>query len=110
MASRIGKERGSVSVEESPPEISRPDSEVPERAKRRYFSAQYKLRVLEDADACRAPGEVGAGTVPPGGPAGTRRRAVRLAPWLQPNAPTCWPPCTRTVSSIRLRPPYTQPC
>lgn len=60
MASRIGKERGSVSVEESSPEISRPDPEVPERAKRRYFSAQYKLRVLEEADACRAPGEVGA--------------------------------------------------
>ena len=60
MASRIGKERGSVSVEESSPEISRPDPEVPERAKRRYFSAQYKLRVLEDADACQDPGEVGA--------------------------------------------------
>ena len=33
---------------------------MPDRAKRRYFSAQYKLRVLEEADACRAPGEVGA--------------------------------------------------
>ena len=54
MASRTGKERGSVSVEESSPEVSRPDPEVPERAKRRYFSAQYKLRVLEEADACRA--------------------------------------------------------
>ena len=60
MASRTGKERGSVSVEESSPEVSRPDPEVPERAKRRYFSAQYKLRVLEEADACQAPGEVGA--------------------------------------------------
>ncbi len=37
-----------------------PDSEVPERAKRRRFSAQYKLRILEEAEACRAPGEVGA--------------------------------------------------
>ena len=37
-----------------------PDPEVPERAKRRRFSAQYKLRVLEETDACRAPGEVGA--------------------------------------------------
>ena len=37
-----------------------PDSEVPERAKRRHFSAEYKLRILEEAEACRAPGEVGA--------------------------------------------------
>ena len=61
MASRTSRaERASVPVEESSPEVSRPDPEVPERARRRYFSAQYKLRVLEEADACRAPGEVGA--------------------------------------------------
>ena len=61
MASRTGKaERVSLPVEESTPELPRPDPEVPDRAKRRYFSAQYKLRVLEEADACRAPGEVGA--------------------------------------------------
>ena len=39
---------------------TRPDPEVPPRAKRRRFSARYKLRILEEADACRAPGEVGA--------------------------------------------------
>ena len=39
---------------------TRPDPEVPARAKRRRFTAQYKLRILEEADACRAPGEVGA--------------------------------------------------
>ena len=61
MASRTSRaERASVPVEESSPEVSRPDPEVPERARRRYFSAQYKLRVLEEADACQAPGEVGA--------------------------------------------------
>ena len=61
MAVRTGKaDRRSVSVEESFSEVSRPDPEVPERARRRYFSAQYKLRVLEEADACREPGEVGA--------------------------------------------------
>ena len=61
MASRTERgARASVSGEESSPEVSRPDPEVPERAKRRYFSAQYKLRVLEEADACQAPGEVGA--------------------------------------------------
>ena len=39
---------------------TRPDPEVPTRAKRRRFTARYKLRILEEADACRAPGEVGA--------------------------------------------------
>ncbi len=29
-------------------------------AKRRQFTAEYKLRLLQEADACRAPGEVGA--------------------------------------------------
>ncbi len=37
----------------------RPNTEVPERAKRRRFSAEYKLRVLQEADRC-GPGEVGA--------------------------------------------------
>ena len=61
MATRTGRaDRTTVPVGGSSPEGSRPDPEVPERAKRRHFSAQYKLRVLEDADACRAPGEVGA--------------------------------------------------
>ena len=38
---------------------SLPDPEVPERARRRRFTAQYKLRILEEADRC-APGEQGA--------------------------------------------------
>jgi transposase-like protein len=37
----------------------RPNPEVPERAKRRRFSAEYKLRVLQEADHCNL-GEVGA--------------------------------------------------
>ena len=37
----------------------RPNPEVPERAKRRRFSAEYKLRVLQEADRCGS-GEVGA--------------------------------------------------
>lgn len=37
-----------------------PPTEVTPRAKRRTFSAQYKLRILAEADACREPGEVGA--------------------------------------------------
>ena len=34
--------------------------EVIPKAKRRRFSASYKLRLLEEADACVEPGEVGA--------------------------------------------------
>ena len=60
MASRTERGgRAPAPVEESSLGEIRPDPEVPERAKRRYFSAQYKLRVLEEADACQAPGEVG---------------------------------------------------
>ena len=37
-----------------------PDPEVPERAHRRQFTAAYKLRILEEADGCSAPGQLGA--------------------------------------------------
>jgi transposase len=37
-----------------------PDPELVERARRRRFSAEYKLRVLREADACSKPGEIGA--------------------------------------------------
>ena len=37
-----------------------PDPEVPEKAKRRQFSPEYKLRVLREADACRGEGQIGA--------------------------------------------------
>lgn len=36
------------------------DPEVPARAHRRQFTAAYKLRILEEADACSAPGQLGA--------------------------------------------------
>src|SRR4249919_1978685 len=36
-----------------------PDPELVERAKRRKFTAKYKLEILEKADACTAPGEIG---------------------------------------------------
>ncbi len=35
-------------------------TEVTPKAKRRRFSARYKLRVLEEADGCTRPGEIGA--------------------------------------------------
>ncbi len=38
---------------------SRPNVEVPERAKRRRFIAEYKLKIVQEADRCSS-GEVGA--------------------------------------------------
>ena len=40
--------------------LERPDPEVPEKAKRRRFSAAYKLRIVREADACGQDGELGA--------------------------------------------------
>ena len=37
-----------------------PDPEVTPKAKRRRFSAEYKLRILREAEACSQPGELGA--------------------------------------------------
>src|SRR5688500_15288397 len=39
---------------------SPPDPEVPEKAKRRRFSAEYKLAILGEADRCTEPGQIGA--------------------------------------------------
>ena len=39
---------------------SPPNPEVVARAHRRQFTAAYKLRILEEADACSAPGQLGA--------------------------------------------------
>ena len=36
-----------------------PDPEVVPKAKRRKFSAKYKLRILEEADSCTEAGQVG---------------------------------------------------
>jgi transposase-like protein len=36
------------------------DPEVRERPARRRFSAEYKIRILEEADQCRKPGDFGA--------------------------------------------------
>ena len=36
-----------------------PDPELVEHAKRRRFSAEYKLAILPEVEACSAPGEIG---------------------------------------------------
>lgn len=42
------------------PKPQQPETEVVLRAKRRTFTAAYKLRILEEADQCTELGEVGA--------------------------------------------------
>jgi transposase-like protein len=37
-----------------------PDPEVVPKAKRRKFSAEYKRRILDEADSCTEPGQIGA--------------------------------------------------
>ena len=37
-----------------------PDPAVPEKAVRRRFAAEYKLRILREADRCSEPGQLGA--------------------------------------------------
>jgi len=37
-----------------------PDPAVPERPVRRRFTAEYKLRILREADRCTKPGQLGA--------------------------------------------------
>lgn len=36
------------------------ETEVPEKAKRRTYTAEYKLQIVKEADACKEPGDVGA--------------------------------------------------
>jgi len=36
------------------------DPEVPEKASRRKFAADYKLRILKEAETCHGPGQLGA--------------------------------------------------
>ena len=57
-----------LEVEERSDETSRarasgarpaPDPEVVAKPKRRQFTAEYRLRILEEAERCTQPGEVG---------------------------------------------------
>ena len=52
----VGTDRESslTSIETQPP-----NPEVPEKATRRRFTADYKMRILRQADACRGAGEIG---------------------------------------------------
>ena len=50
----------SVKKSKSSSSTSPPATEVSEKATRRKFTAKYKLRILEEADACTEPGQLGA--------------------------------------------------
>ena len=54
-----GARRASADAGASAPDGT-PDPEVTERATRRRFTAEYKLRILREVDACNAHGELGA--------------------------------------------------
>ena len=47
-----------VSAGEPDPRVA--DPEVAAKVQRRRFSAEYRLRILKQADACKKPGELGA--------------------------------------------------
>ena len=55
-----GKEIQSKANAMQPLSVVLPNPEVPEKAERRRFSAEYKLKILRQADECRDPGSLGA--------------------------------------------------
>ena len=57
-ARAVGERSEAVSGQAAP--TGAPDPELVERPRRRRFSAEYKLRVLHEAEASSRPGEIGA--------------------------------------------------
>jgi transposase len=77
-------------------EHGRPDPEVPERARRRRFTAQYKLDVVAEYDAAPV-GEKGAVL---------RREGLyssHVIEWRRPGTAACWRARGRTKFSRRRR-------
>jgi transposase-like protein len=54
----VGERNGAAGGRAAP--AGDPDPELVEGPKRRRFSAEYKLRILREAEACTRPGEIGA--------------------------------------------------
>lgn len=59
-AQRAVGERSEAAAVRPPAEVPDPDPELVERAQRRRFTAKYKLRIVQEAEACTQPGEIGA--------------------------------------------------
>ena len=53
----VGERNGGAAGRSAPEGV--PDPELVDRPVRRRFSAEYKLRILREAEACTRPGEVG---------------------------------------------------
>jgi transposase len=54
----VGERSGAAAERAAPAGV--PDPELVERPKRRRFTAEYKLRILREAEGCSRPGEIGA--------------------------------------------------
>lgn len=52
--------QGDTRADRGPATLTVPDPEVVVKAQRRQFSAEYKRRILQEADTCTQRGEVGA--------------------------------------------------
>jgi transposase len=63
-AERSGDSSSKIAVSRSGgmrrPTAGPADTEVPARPRRRSYTAGYKLKILEQADACKEPGQLGA--------------------------------------------------
>jgi transposase-like protein len=55
----VTSSNGTIILSATEPEPTPPNPEVVEHARRRQFTAAYKVRILQEADAC-APGQLGA--------------------------------------------------
>jgi len=94
-----------------------PDAEVAAKPKRRQFGASYRLRILEEADACQGPGEIGPLLRPEGlysshlswRKARREKRRARpvgrpLGVISEPTSPVCpptWPPVVAVAQALR---------
>jgi transposase len=58
-AERAGGERSAAAAGRAVP-AGVPDPELVDRPSRRRYTAEYKLRILREAEACTRPGEIGA--------------------------------------------------
>src|SRR3989441_4418604 len=58
-AQRAAGERSEAAAGPVSP-VGTPEPELVERPRRRRFSAEYKLRIVREAEACSRPGEIGA--------------------------------------------------
>jgi len=57
---KLAQNKASVNQENGQQAVKVPDPEVVPRAKRRRFTAKYKLQILEEVDQCDQPGQIGA--------------------------------------------------